>query len=189
MSGSKKDVSVDWNNICRDSVSKQGSCTIKFKLLATASTCHYTVSDGWLVQGFGNLDNQHKQDKQYKECKNSSPCGSVRVRTQPRVSDGLVSIFTTNLRTNEPRDKWSLGQLTMINCLFFRQYRFTISRRCWCPNWLGNERYIVGWLQVLACPRLDDAGPQHAVHYSSQHEYARGDEEHNLPRLTGLLEK
>jgi len=44
------------------------------------------LSEGSLVRGFGYLENhnQRKQDKEYKQCKNSLPRGSVKDRTLPR---------------------------------------------------------------------------------------------------------
>jgi len=49
-----------------------------------------SLAEGSLVQGFGHLENRN-QRKQDKQCNNSLPHGSVRVRTQPRGLDSVRS--------------------------------------------------------------------------------------------------
>jgi len=49
-----------------------------------------SLAEGSLVQGFGHLENRN-QRKQDKQCNNSLPHGSVRVRTQPRGLDRVKS--------------------------------------------------------------------------------------------------
>ena len=86
---------------------------------ASAHTCtkrYPPIFEDSLVRGFSHLKNhnQRKQDKQYKQCRNFLPRGSLTVRTQPRGSDmvrnsyGVMPVFTMNLRlllTNESSDK------------------------------------------------------------------------------------
>jgi len=91
---------------------------ISSSLTATDSVRYNTmIFAGSFVRQFGHLENQNKR-KQHKQCKNSPPRGSVRVRTLPCLwvgygrEYGLCQISQLNYRINEPLNKYTLGQLT-----------------------------------------------------------------------------